>query len=305
MTDRIARTVVHFAAHDPNEHVGGVSAFAKNLRLVFENVVMMTPERHDFGKVAEERWPVICDNHWVLSVPLPIPVIGFQHGVAAVKWRATHSLSDFGLSRRQKRAARRPNTLWVACAAWISDTFAQRHGNRATCVIYHQVDLNRFDGTLDNAGSRLILHDARTRSKGARQITWLQAAFPHFDFEPLACAPEQVPDRMRRAASFVHLSRYEGNSIVCNEALAQNLPCLLTRVGLMLDSERPTDVFLIDAERAFADRTYLLDRAGEFLNTLGTRHYNPRFWIERHASLGVATRAWRQVLAEFDALPWS
>ena len=44
-----------------------------------------------------------------------------------------------------------------------------------------------------------------------------------------------MPDRFRQGAAFLHLSRYEGNSIVCNEAMAMDLPCLFTRVGLMRD----------------------------------------------------------------------
>jgi len=47
---------------------------------------------------------------------------------------------------------------------------------------------------------------------------------------------------MRKARAFIHLSSYEGNSIVCNEAMAMNLPCMFTDVGLMRDSGRPQDV---------------------------------------------------------------
>ena len=59
----------------------------------------------------------------------------------------------------------------------------------------------------------------------------LARAFPAWRFEPLACAPSEVADRMRKAAAFLHLSRYEGNSMVCAEAMAMNLPCLFTAWG--------------------------------------------------------------------------
>ena len=61
MTDRIHRTVAHFAKNHPDEDIGGVSSFARNLRLVFEEVVMFTSEHQDWAWVRAERIPVICD----------------------------------------------------------------------------------------------------------------------------------------------------------------------------------------------------------------------------------------------------
>jgi glycosyltransferase involved in cell wall biosynthesis len=300
----IPRTVAHFGKHDPRDRVGGVATFAKNLELVFERVEFMTGGQHDFDWVKRERVPVICDNHWVSRVPRGIPVIGFQHGMAFEKFGHTRALSDLMLAVRQGRAASRPNTLWVACAEWIGRAFAERHGNRAHFVVYHQVDLERFDGRLDNRGSRLVLHDARNPHKGSRQMTVLQRALPEWRFEGLACAPAEVPERLRKAAAFVHLSRYEGNSIVCNEAMAQNLPCLFTRVGLFRDASAPTDVIVLDPERAFRDERWLIERTREFLRGAATRGHQPRRWVEANASLAATRARWRDVIAAFDALPW-
>lgn len=300
----IPRTVVHFGKHDPRRRVGGVATFAQNLELVFERVEYMTGEHHDFDRVLRDRLPVICDNHWVSRTPRGIPVIGFQHGMALEKFGHTRSLSDLMLAVRQRRAATRANTLWVACAEWIARAFGERHGNAARFVVYHQVDLSRFDGRLENAGSRLVLHDARNPHKGSRQVEWLARALPEWRFEALACAPSEVPERMRRAAAFLHLSRYEGNSIVCNEAMAQNLPCLFTRVGLFRDASAPTDVMVIDAQRAFRDEPWLLARVREFLGGLPAQTYQPRRWVEANASLTATRARWREVLAAFDALPW-
>ena len=303
-THRIHRTVAHLAKNHPDMDVGGVSAFARNLELVFDEVLMLTPDRLDWTRIRKERIPIICDNQWVCCVPEDIPAIGFQHGVAAVKYRSTRSLSDLRLSLRQKRAAKRERTLWVACAQWISDEFARRHKNPAAKIIYHQVDLDLFDGRLDNRGSRLILHDARSAHKGRRPITWLKAAFPNWRFELIDCAPERVPDRMRRAAAFVHLSLYEGNSIVCNEAMAHNLPCLFTRVGLMKDATGPTDVTLVDPVASFSNRTYLIDAARPFFSGLQFAASNPRDWVFRHASLQANISAWRKAIRLFDEIPW-
>jgi glycosyltransferase involved in cell wall biosynthesis len=190
----------------------------------------------------------------------------------------------------------------VACAQWISRTFAELHGNGARHVVYHQVDLDRFDGERRDIDPTLVLHDARTEPKGQALVQRLQAAFPQWKLEPLACTPQEVPDRMRRARAFVHLSRYEGNSIVCNEAMAMDLPCLFTRVGLMQDEGGPGEVEVIDAERAFADPAWLALRLGAFLAGLDEREVHPRRWVLEHAHLDVARASWKRVVEDWRTL---
>lgn len=297
----IARAVVHYSKHDPLHHVGGVETFGRNLQLVFERVEYMTPDNRDFARASRERLPIICDNHWVLDVPKGVPAIGFQHGVAAVKKRVTKRLDDYRVAWRQGRAARRKNTIWVSNSEWVSRRFREMHGNGGH-VIYYQVDLERFDGRLDNQGSRLILHDGRSENKGKRLMETIAQAFPDWQFEPLNCRPSEVPDRMRRARAFMHLSKYEGNSVVCNEAMAHDLPCFFTRVGLFNDEDRPTEVCLIEPDVAYGDRTALMAKTAEFLRSLDSVTYKPRAWVEAHASRAACIQGWRRVLETFDAL---
>ncbi len=299
---KLPLAVAHYGRHDPTTHVGGVETFARNLGLIFERVALLHP-----GSAELKRWegsglPIICDNQTVLDWRPSVPVIGFQHGVAAVKATHTRSFTDRRLARGQAKAARRPNTLWVACAQWIARAFAERQGNGASHVVYHQVDLDRFDGQRRDTDPRLILHDARTEPKGKALVEQLRAAFPGWKLEPLACQPHEVPDRMRRARAFVHLSRYEGNSIVCNEAMAMDLPCLFTRVGLMQDEGGPDEVAVIDPDRAFDDRVYLRERFEVFLRSLEERPYNPRAWVLAHAHIDVARASWERVVEDFNRL---
>lgn len=295
-------TVVHYSKHDPRTTVGGVETFARSLCRIFADVRFVTPHAGDKHGVMRERLPVVCDNQRVLDWPDDYPVIGFQHGVGAVKRAATGSLSHWWLARRQAQAAVRANTLWVACAEWVGLAFGRLYGNSAQHVIHYPVDIDRFDGRLDNAGSRVILHDARTRHKGAALIPELQRAFPAWRFEPLACDPALVPERMRRARAFVHLSRYEGNSLVCNEAMAMNLPCLFTRVGLLRDSNRPTEIYDVDAEEMYTSPARLIEEAGRFIETLETRAYRPREWVVRNATLEIARDSWQRVMLDYREL---
>jgi hypothetical protein len=304
MSTQIARTVVHYALHDPRTHTGGVETFARNLGLVFERVQYMTPETIDIARVRAERLPVICDNHWVTDWPADVPVIGFQHGMAARKLLAIPTRDTVAMALRQRRAAKRPRTLWVACAGWISQAFARLHGNRSAHVVYHAVDLDRFDGKLDNVGSRLVLHDGRAPHKGSRLWPHIEREFSGWRFEPLNCKPAEVPDRMRTARAFMHFSRYEGNSIVCNEAMAMDLPCLFTKVGLMLDGTQQFDLQVVNAVAAFGSKRVLLSAVRKFLHSLETRTYNPRRWVLKHASFDAHVQSWHNAMNSFDAMRW-
>lgn len=306
MSDRIPRTIVHYSRFNPEARTGGVETFARNLALAFERVLYMTPETRDEALVRRERLPVVCDNHWVRDWPSDIPVIGFQHGFAASKFLMTRQRGDLRLGVAQLLAARRPNTLWVACARWIGKRFGRWFGNTAAHVIYHPVDLARFDGRLENSGSRLVLHDARSPHKGQALVAELARAFPELVFEPLACAPADVPDRMRKAAAFVHLSRYEGNSIVCNEAMAMNLPCLFTRVGLMLDGAARFDVQVVEPRLAFGGGAPLAGVFRSFLRWSRDHTPNPRAFCLEETNLEVNRLAWARVVADFeDRFGWA
>ncbi len=299
---KIPITVVHHSRFDPRTHTGGVETFGRSLGMVFDEVRFTTPGGPEIPEIVKSKVPVICDNQNVMDWPEGFPVIGFMHGFAEEKARLTGGRIGKALAKGQAAAAKRPDTLWVACANWISAAFEKRHGNRAGHVVYHPVDLERFDGQLDNQGSRLILHDARGEHKGEKLFKRIAKTFKDWTFEPLSCAPNEVPDRMRKAAAFIHLSRYEGNSIVCNEAMAMNLPCLFTRVGLMRDGADQFDVQVIESEHAFNNRDALLSGVGDFLESLSTRTYNPRRWSMEHASPSANVEAWRSVMKDFAGL---
>lgn len=301
--EKIPGTIVHYGRFNPAHRTGGVEAFATSLKLAFEDVQYLDSANDGPGspamqRVVAHRLPVVCDNHLVTNWPDGYPVVGFQHGVAAEKKFVTRSWTDWSLARKQARAARRKSTVWVACARWISDEFARRHGNRAQHVIYHTADTNRFDGKLANRGSTLILHDGRSRHKGRDLYPILQAALPEWRFEPLSCPTAQVPDRMRAARAFMHLSRYEGNSIVCNEAMAMGLPCLFTRVGLMRDGQ-PLDVSTVEARQAYGRPADLVDCGRSFLDGLNGSSYSPRDWIMQHTSQRAFVQGWADVMASW------
>ncbi|HEV8598684.1 MAG TPA: hypothetical protein VGQ69_04950 [Gemmatimonadales bacterium] len=294
-------SVIHYSREDPRGSIGGVQSFARNLKRLFAEVRYLTPRSPNLRAALQSRVPIICDNQLVLDWPPEHPVIGFQHGVAAVKFQATRSLGHWRLARAQRRAASRPNTLWVACARWIADAFAALHGNGAAHIIYHPVDTARFDGRLADPDSRLLLHDARTPHKGRQLIERLQPAFPEWRLEPLACPPEAVPERMRHARAFLHLSRYEGNSLVCCEAMAMDLPCCFSRVGLLRDPGGPTEVWTLDPALLRGNPAGLVGEVARFLESLEWRRYHPRPWILAHATLERAELGWRTVLLDFQA----
>jgi glycosyltransferase involved in cell wall biosynthesis len=300
--DPLPLRVVHHGRRNPADRPGGVETFARALRLVFADVVFTWTGHPDLPALARDRALVVCDNDTVLDWPSDLPLIGFQHGVAAEKARVTRTFTDARLARRQARAARRERTIWVACARWIADAFRPAHPRAPQHVIRHFVDPARFDGRRTGVGSRLVLHDARTTHKGAKSIARLAAALPEWRFEPLACPHERVADRMREAAAFVHLSRYEGNSIVCTEAMAMDLPCLFTDVGLMRDDEIDLDVHLVGARAIERTPAVLVPAAQSFFASMATRRFTPRDYVLRHATPAHAHRGWTRVVDELACL---
>ncbi|MEB2310481.1 MAG: glycosyltransferase [Sorangiineae bacterium] len=299
--ERIPRAVVAYTENDPRAVRGGVETHAKNLGLVFEEVLFMTPATRDEALVVARRLPVICDNQRVLDWPERVPVIGIQHGMASRKLLSTRSFGDAKMALAQARAARRRNTLWIAAANWVRDAFTRHYRVRARHVVYHGIDLERFDGELANAGSRVLLHDARSPHKGSHLYPVLARALPDWRFELLGAGGEPIPEHMRRARAFLHLSRYEGNSLVVCEAMAMNLPCLFTEVGLMLDGTERFDVTVVPRRAVFGPERRLIRTVSEFVAGLDRRDYRPRAWVEEHASFDANRAAWRRVLDDFDA----
>lgn len=301
--DKIPVKIIHYSKDDPLTTTGGVQSFAKGLNQIFQDVEFMTPKNLNVKYILTNQIPVICDNQMVSDIPEKIPVIGFQHGVGAVKYSVTGSSGHRKLRRAQKKASKRPNTIWVSCADWIAKKFEELYGNKTSNVIYHHIDTDLFDGNLNNENSKLILHDARTVHKGLNILPIIEKEFHEWKFESLNCHPNEVPDRMKSARAFIHLSKYEGNSIVCNEAMAMDLPCMFTTVGLLQDSNRPSDVYLIDADKVYTDNNnILLEEARLFINSLKEKKYNPRKWILNNATSLISYKKWMQTMIEFQTL---
>lgn len=307
MSERLPHHVVVHGRFTPGARRGGVETFGRTLDEIFEEVTF-TASGDDVEPHVRAGALVICDNQTVLDWPSGYPVIGFQHGFAAEKALLTHTLTDARLAFGQLRAARRPATVWVACARWIADAFRRVQPaevrRRPIHVIHHFIDVERFDGRRD-PDPRLVLHDARSDHKGKRVVAALAEALPEWRFEGLNCQPSEVPDRMRQGAAFLHLSKYEGNSIVVNEAMAMDLPCLLTDVGLCRDlgkDDLQADVAVIPKALAFGPSAGAIAAVRDFLGSLSTRRYNPRAFTLRHATAEVARERWRAAIAELEAM---
>jgi hypothetical protein len=100
---------------------------------------------------------------------------------------------------------------------------------------------------------------------------------------------------MKGAKAFIHLSSYEGNSYVCNEALAANLPCFVTKVGLFRDVTS-LDAYIIDLKGRALKRRHVVNEFRRFLASLSQERYAPRLWVKEHATREVAMQKWRNVM---------
>ena len=129
MIDRkIPLNIVYYNDKDTILTTGGEQTFAKGLRLIFHNVEYMTPKNLDLEYILTKQIPVICTNEMVSDIPEDIPVIGFQHGVGAIKHSVTRSSGHKRLKKSQEKSSKRRNTIWIACADWIASKFEELYG---------------------------------------------------------------------------------------------------------------------------------------------------------------------------------
>ena len=118
---------------------------------------------------------------------------------------------------------------------------------------------------------------------------------------------------MRKAKAFIHLSKYEGNSIVCNEAMAMNLPSMFTNVGLMKDENRPKEAYLIDLNKIYKSyfgikiiKNRINSPNGLFIKSLNNNDYNPRKWVLENAVASISNKKWEKTILDFQELSgWS
>ena len=77
---KIPAKIVHYSQHDPDKRRGGVERFARNLRLIFEDVEFMFAGAIDVDRIRSEKAMVICDNHWVADWPpdMPASFVAYQ-----------------------------------------------------------------------------------------------------------------------------------------------------------------------------------------------------------------------------------
>jgi hypothetical protein len=82
--------------------------------------------------------------------------------------------------------------------------------------------------------------------------------------------------------------------------MAMDLPCLFTKVGLMLDSEHRFGVEQLDPQVAAVGGAPLVDATRRFLQAATEHPLHPRAWVTAHAGLEQAVAGWAAVLSKFD-----
>ena len=80
-----------------------------------------------------------------------------------------------------------------------------------------------------------------------------------------------------------------------------NLPCLFTRVGLMLDGAERFDVQVVEPRLAFRGGAPLAEAFRSFVRWSREREPNPRAFCLEQTNVEENRRVWSRVLADFEA----
>lgn len=197
---------------------------------------------------------VIADNQWVENIPVEIPVIGVLHGCAAENAERNNTYNEMGIMiEQQKAAARRPNTLWVACSKYSDDMCFKHYDDKSFLRItsIHSpvthglpLDLYKPDGSkLKKVDRPIVIHDCRGENKGEHVIPVLSEQITSFEFkhvqEGLAkmTSFEEDVKKYYRGDIYMSISRSEGNSYALLAAMACGIPVLATNTGVFYDDD--------------------------------------------------------------------
>jgi len=304
----IDREIIHhcrYSVHHPQK--GGVENFGLNLKNIFKKVHFTLPGdiTPDLVRLVQAKnIPIICDYHSVLDWPEEVKTIGFQHGCAQLRGEITGETMLKEIGREQVVASKRRNAVWVADSQWVSDMCEKYYGRSAEYIIYHAVsdDFFRNSRTHQRVPVTKVFHDARLAHKGRDIIPVLQEAFPKISFIQLQCKHSKIIDVLKDCDVFMHLSKYEGNSIMCNEVMALNIPLVTTDVGLFHEDLGVEEIRIVPVGGCFGEnKDRLIEIFGQYVSALNNRKIGVEKinqWHQSHATNAHNEILWRQVVEE-------
>ena len=284
--------------HTWNQWTGGTERFTEYLREAIGCDVRSPADPHRLGKY---EWVI---SNADLGLDWASNKICFFHGL----WKQLHvnlGITSGTEEERQRQAAQRKDVYLVAASNSVAsqlECWYQVSKNKIR-VISHGIPLDVWRPALSNPKSirPRILHVATDIVKAREIIPVLQRILPDFDFVLVyrRIGLPATPELYQRGDIFLHLSRYEGNSYACMEALACGLPSVLTDVGFFAegfnDWEKIGMKITID--------TSLEDVARAILTVYEQRKdYAPREVAEKYFDFRRFKQDWVSLLMELDTL---
>lgn len=220
----------------PGEFATGVTRFDRSLRMVFPDLVSVTPEMTQ-GLLWTKDDIVITDNHLSLHVPVNIPTVVVHHGSAKShydrdpNWRSPITRE---MVQAQAYMFRLPNRTYVALSQWAKEQFRQYHGlpENYASVIVNWVPRIERERPADLPDRPVVLGDWRGTNKGEHIIPALRELCTALEFRPLRCHSEEERIKAYQEADvYLCLSLSEGSPYAVADAEAAALPITSTRVG--------------------------------------------------------------------------
>ena len=298
--------IIHISSSIVPENLGGVPRFANLLKRAIGCEVIKTSwvQYYITKKIINDDTLLIIDGAEASNIiSKKNIVISCNHGCWAEfsKRNDTHRF-DNEIRKQQEMWQKRANYI-VSMSNTSAHYLQLHHGVKANKIILNGIDLNEFiSKEIDITKQKpIVIHAAADKvNKGGDFIKELQSKCTDFDFQYLdAKNLKETSEKYRRGDLFLHLSKYEGDSIAIKEAASSGLPMLVTDVGIFEKDTKECPGIIIPWQES-RNLELVIQKLHELWNMVKNKQLKmqPRAWAEKYADYERFAKEWREFLNE-------
>jgi hypothetical protein len=283
------RRIVHFSERSRKRgYPGGVEKFAHYLSQAI-GCDVVTPA--DAPVLNDPDCLYIADAHWRMKIPSDITVVAFMHGCAIERGYNVWT----GWEQRKLRSA--PNTHFV-CNSLETKTLCRKYYDiDVPDTIYLAVDEDEYYPSTATSNNVVLTASAGKSHKGRRLAREVADLAPDLVVRNLDCPIGSEADWFRGANVFMHLSTHEGFAFSILEAMAANLPIVVTPHGIAYElAQQSIPGVYIVPETRMDDTEFVHEQLRRAL----AGPSETREWVKQHCSYALFRERWQAYISQIQ-----